>query len=214
MADTSIILTNGVIFSTLQHTDPHTVRGRSTQRDGVCNDHIFRNRSFGELKIAKESNDLPVADLAKVLPESYQKSNEFSVNRKCGQNVATDNRTFTDKDKVRCIQTLGSEYKDAMLNCKSGFHQSEDKRKLNCHKLRSSYVTSILITKITFTMFLLKLSTLSAAFLFVSLVFSLLCAYSTLSSVPDTRSMHMLIWALQCLLSGQSTCVFTARNKI
>ena len=41
--------------------------------------------------------------------------------------------------------------KDAMLNCESDFHQSEDKRtsKLNCHKLRSSYVTSILITKIT-----------------------------------------------------------------
>ena len=33
-----------------------------------------------------------------------------------------------------------------MLNCESGFHQSEDRRKLNCHKLRSSYVTSILIT--------------------------------------------------------------------
>ena len=42
-------------------------------------------------------------------------------------------------------------------------HQSEDKRKLNCHKLRSSYVTSILITKLTFAMFLLRLSTLSAA---------------------------------------------------
>ena len=104
MADTSNILTNGVIFSTLKHTDPHTVRGRSTQKDGVCNEHIFRNGSFRELKIAKESNDL--ADLAKVLPESYQKLNEFSVNRKCRQNVATDDRrTFTDKDKVRRIQT-------------------------------------------------------------------------------------------------------------
>ena len=175
MADTSIILTNGVIFSTLKNTDPHTVRGRSTQKDGVCNERIFRNGSFRELKIAKESSDL--ADLAKVLPESYQKSNEFSVNRKCGQNVGTDDRTFTDKDKVRCIQTLGSDYKDAMLNCESGFHQSEDKRELNCHKL-TSYVTSILITKITFAMFLLKLSTLSAAiFLFVSLVLSLLCVY-------------------------------------
>ena len=52
--------------------------------------------------------------------------------------------------------------------------------KLNCHKLRSSYVTSILITKLTFAMFLLKLSTLSAAiFLFVSLVLSLLCGRST-----------------------------------
>ena len=71
MADTSNILTNGVIFSMLKHTDPHTVRGRSTQNDGVCNEHIFRNGSFCELKIAKESNDL--ADLAKVLPESYHR---------------------------------------------------------------------------------------------------------------------------------------------
>ena len=67
-----------------------------------------------------------------------------------------------------------------MLNCESGFYQSEDKRKLNCHKFRSSYVTSILIIKLTFAMFLLKLSTLSAAiFLFVSLVLSLLCGRST-----------------------------------
>ena len=73
------------------------------------------------------------------------------------------------------IQTLGNDNKDAMLDCESGFHQSEEKRKLNCHKLRSSYVTSILITKVTFAMFLLKLSTFSAAILFVSLVLSLLC---------------------------------------
>ena len=67
-----------------------------------------------------------------------------------------------------------------MLNCESGFHQSEDRRKLNCHKLWSSYVTSILITKLTFAMFLLKLSTLSIAiFRFVSLVLSLLCGRST-----------------------------------
>ena len=85
----------------------------------MCNEHIFRNGSFHELKIAKESNDL--ADLTKVLPESYQKSNEFSVNRKCGQNVsADDRRTFTDKDKVRRIQTLGNDNKDAMLDCESG----------------------------------------------------------------------------------------------
>ena len=143
MADTSNIVTNrtnGVIFSTLKHTDLHTVRGRSTQKDGVCNERIFQNGSFRELKIAKESGDL--VDLAKFLPESYQKSNEFSVNRKCGQNVATDDRrTFTDK--VRRIQTLGNDNKDAMLDCESGFHQ-----------LRSNYVTSILITKIIFAMFL------------------------------------------------------------
>ena len=132
MADTpNIGLTNGVIFSTLKHTDPHTVCGRSTP----CNEHLFRNGSFHELKIAKESNDL--SDLAKVLPESYQKSNEFSVNRKCRQNVATDDRrTFTDKDKVHRIQTLGNGNKDAMLDYESGFYQSEDKRKLNCHMLK------------------------------------------------------------------------------
>ena len=99
------------------------------------------------------------------------------MSRKCRQNVATgDRRTFTDKDKVHRIQTLRNDSKDAMLDCESGFHQSEDKRKLNCHKLKSSYVMSILITKLTFAMFLLKLSSLSAAiFLFVSLVLSLLC---------------------------------------
>ena len=107
------------------------------------------------------------------------------MNRKWGQNIPTDDRRkSTDKNKVRRIQTLGNDNKDAMLDCESGFHQSKDKRKLNGHKLRefrSSYVTSILITKIAFAMFLLfllKLSALSAAiFLFVSLVLSLLCVY-------------------------------------
>ena len=80
------------------------------------------------------------------------------MNRKCGQN-GDDRRTFTDKDKVHRIQTRGNDNNDVMLDCESGFHQSEDKRKLNCHKLRSSYVT-ISITKITFAMFLPKLSTL------------------------------------------------------
>ena len=47
-------------------------------------------------------------------------------------------------------------------------------------KMPPSYVTSILITKLTFAMFLLNLSTLSTAiFLFVSLVLSLLCERST-----------------------------------
>ena len=73
MADLSNILANGVIFSTLKHTDPHTVRGRTTLKDGLCNERIFRNGSFRELKIAKESNDL-----AKVSLESNQKSNELS----------------------------------------------------------------------------------------------------------------------------------------
>ena len=44
-----------------------------------------------------------------VLPESYQKSNEFSVNRKFRQNVATDDRRTFTEDKMRRIQTLGND---------------------------------------------------------------------------------------------------------
>ena len=81
------------------------------------------------------------------------------MNRKCGQNVATDDRrTFTDKDKVHRIQTQGNDNKDAMFECESGFHQSELKSNLNFDNLRSSAASSILITKITFAMFLLKAS--------------------------------------------------------
>ena len=136
----------------------------------VISIYFETGRSANSKIIAEGSNNL--VDLAKVLPELYQKSNEFSVNRKCRQNVATGNRRtiITDKDKVHRIQTLGNDNKDAMLNYKSGFHQS----------LRSSYVTSILITKLTFTMFLVKLSTLSTViFLFVSLVLLRLCGRST-----------------------------------
>ena len=55
------------------------------------------------------------------------------MNRKCRQDVAADDdrRTFTDKDKVHRIQTLGNDNKDAMLDCESGSYQSEDKRRLN-----------------------------------------------------------------------------------
>ena len=67
------------------------------------------------------------------------------------------------------IQTVGNDNKDAMLECK-GFQKSEDKCKLNCHKLRFSYVTSILITSS------------AAIFPFVSLVLSLLCVYTLLIS--------------------------------
>ena len=137
-------MANGVIFSTLKNTDPHTIRGRPTLKDDLCNELIFRNGSFRELKVAKESYDL-----AKVSVESKQKSNELSVNRKCGQN---DRRKFADKDKVPRYQTLGNDDKDAMLD----FHQSEDKR--NCY----IYVTSIVIIKLTFVIFLFKQSTLSA----------------------------------------------------
>ena len=65
-------------------------------------------------------------------------------------------------------QTLGNNDKDAMLD----FRQSEDKRNFYI------YVTSIVIIKLTFVMFLLKQSTLSAViFPFVPLVLSLLCVY-------------------------------------
>ena len=101
MADTSNIFTNSVIFSMLKLADPHTVRGRSTQKDGVCNEHIISKRVIPRTQDTKESNDL--VDLANVVPESCQKSNEFSVNRRNRQNVATeDRRTFTYKDK-RCV---------------------------------------------------------------------------------------------------------------
>ena len=130
-----ILLTNGLIFSTLRHTDPNTFAVEPLEKMAWVMSIYFETCLFCELKIAKESNDL--ADLAKVLPESYQKSNEFSVNRKCRQNVATDDRrTFTDKDKVHRIQTLGNDNKDAMFACESGSHQSEDKPQLNCHKLK------------------------------------------------------------------------------
>ena len=91
VADLSNVLANGVIFFTFKHTDPHTVRGRPTLKDGLCNERVFRNGSFSELKIAKESNDL-----AKVSLESNQKSNELTVNRKWGQ---SDRKTFVQGSK-------------------------------------------------------------------------------------------------------------------
>ena len=51
------------------------------------------------------------------------------MNRKFRQNVATDNRrTFTDKDNVRRVQSLGNDNKDwtGLLDCENGFHQSGD----------------------------------------------------------------------------------------
>lgn len=72
------------------------------------------------------------------------------MNRKCGQPVsAYDRRTFAkvfgaDKDEVPHDQTLGNNNKDAMLDCKTSFHQSEDK--CNCH-----FLTSVMI--ITFIVF-------------------------------------------------------------
>ena len=44
------------------------------------------------------------------------------MNRECEQSVATDDRiTFTDKDKVRRIQTLGNDKKDACWTAKVAF---------------------------------------------------------------------------------------------
>ena len=60
---------NGAIFSTFKHADPLTVRGRSTLKDGVVNEGIFRNGSFRELKIARESNDLVKVLLEPTEPE-------------------------------------------------------------------------------------------------------------------------------------------------
>ena len=71
----------------------------------MCNERIFRNGSFRELKIAKESNDL-----ANVSKESNQKSNELPVNGKYGQ---SDRRAFADKDKVPRDETQGNDNKDA-----------------------------------------------------------------------------------------------------
>ena len=66
----SNVLANGVVFSTLKHTDPHTVRGRSTLKVGeLVSVHFETGRSANF--VAKESNDL-----AKVLPESNQKSHD------------------------------------------------------------------------------------------------------------------------------------------
>ena len=79
----SIVSANAVIFSTLKHTDAHTVRGRSTLKDG--NDRTIRNGPFRELKIARKS-----IDTAKVLPEPNQKSHELSIIRKCAQLVTKD----------------------------------------------------------------------------------------------------------------------------
>ena len=46
--DISYMLTNGAIFSSFKYSDPHSVRGRSTLKDGLVNEHTFRYRSFCE----------------------------------------------------------------------------------------------------------------------------------------------------------------------
>ena len=54
--DMSNMLTNGAMFSTFKRADSHTVDGRPTRKDGVVvYGRLFRNVSFCELKMAKES---------------------------------------------------------------------------------------------------------------------------------------------------------------
>ena len=50
-----------------------------------------------------------------------------------------------DKDKVHRDQTLGNNNKYVMFDCKSGFHQREEKR--ICH----IYVTSVMIITLIMT---------------------------------------------------------------
>ena len=64
---------------------------------------MFRYGPFRKLIIAKDSSDL-----AKVLLQPNQKSDELSMNRKCRQRFTTDDlKTFlgADKENVRCNQT-------------------------------------------------------------------------------------------------------------
>lgn len=66
----------------------------------IYNKRIFGNGSFRELRSLKESSDL-----AKVLLEPYQKTNEVSMSRKCEESVTTETRKLTKvsgakKDKV------------------------------------------------------------------------------------------------------------------
>ena len=74
----SNVSANGVIFSTLKYTDPHTVHSRSTLKVGkLVGVHFETGRSASS--IAKEYNDL-----AKVLPESNQKSHDPQGSSKSG----------------------------------------------------------------------------------------------------------------------------------
>ena len=71
--DKSNMLTNGAIFSAFKHyTDLHTVRGRSTVKDGLVDERVISKlMSFRELTIANEW----------VIDE-----------QKCGQSVTSDDR--------------------------------------------------------------------------------------------------------------------------
>ena len=64
-----------LFYTQLKHTDPHTVRGRPTLKDGLCNERIFRNGLFRELKIAKESNDLAKVSLESIKAGIFKSGN-------------------------------------------------------------------------------------------------------------------------------------------
>ena len=49
----SNLLANVVIFSTLRHTEPHAVHGRSTLKDDKVKESAFRNGSFRVPKVAE-----------------------------------------------------------------------------------------------------------------------------------------------------------------
>ena len=150
--DMSNMLTNGAMFSTFKRTDSHNVRGRPTRKDGVViYERLFRNVSFRELKIAKES--WRITSWRRYCWNRNQTRNQWmlSVNRRCEQSVTTDERRTkvlgADKEKVHGDRTLGNiggnNNKDAMFDWSGS--QSEDK--CNCH----TRMTSIMITTCFYT---------------------------------------------------------------
>ena len=52
------MVTNGAIFSTFKHSDPHSVRDRLTLKDGKVNEHIY---SLGHRKCGVQGFMLRVA---------------------------------------------------------------------------------------------------------------------------------------------------------
>ena len=139
------------MFSTFKRTDPHTDRGRPTRKDGVViYERIFRNGSFCELKIAKESQDF-----AKILLRSNQKSNELSMNRKYEQSVTTDERRAL-LIKTRCIVIKLLETPEETTTKIPCLTREVDVG-VKINVIVYIHVTSIMI--ITFTMFLQQQTT-------------------------------------------------------
>ena len=109
MADTSNILTNSVIFSTLD-IQTYTPFAVDPLKKMACVMSVYFETGRSKLKIAKELNDL--ADLAKW---SYKKSNEFLVTRKCEQNVAADDRIMMYWTK-QCYVWIPYIYNKSVMN--------------------------------------------------------------------------------------------------